>query len=118
MSRFIQDATVPGGQVVYVEPSGALGFGQAHSAIIPDGSLLSNFTVVAGDSLGLFRFNDRGWLACPTGRNGTALPYKIFAYLTAVPDADVPASQGTNCTGLDILALNYTASSPAAWQYI
>lgn len=112
------DVTVPGGQFVYIEPSGALGFAQAHSVSIPDGSLLSNFSVIAGEFLGLFKFNAGGWLACPTGLNGTAFPFKIFAYLTDIPDSDIPGGRGTGCTGLDILAVNYTASSSAAWQYI
>lgn len=115
---FIQDVTVPGGQIVYTERSGALGFAQAHSITIPDGSLLSNFSVILGDYLGLFKFNDGGWLACPTGTNGTAFPYKIFAYLTNVTDPDIPGGRETNCTGLDILAMNYTESSPGAWEYI
>lgn len=117
-SPFIQDVTVPGGQVVYIEPSGALGFAQVHSARIPDDSLLSNFTVITGYDLGLFKFNDAGWLACPTGRNGTVFPYKIFAYLTGVPDPDISGARQTNCTGLDILAANYTTSSSAAFEYI
>ncbi|MCJ1426135.1 hypothetical protein MMC29_004037 [Sticta canariensis] len=112
------DTAVPGGQFVYVEPSGALSFAQAHSFNFRNGSRVSNFTVISGDYLGLFKFSGRGWLACPTGRNGTAFPYKIFAYLTNVPDSSIPGGRETNCTRLDILAANYTAFPVAAWQYI
>lgn len=35
---------VPGGQQIYIEPTGALGFTQAHSASLPSGSYLTGWT--------------------------------------------------------------------------
>lgn len=102
---------VPGGQLVYVEADGALGFTQAHSASIPDGAVVSTFTLTQGLSFGELGFSGlggAGFIACPNATTGT-FPYQIFA--------DIPGAGGTNCLGFDPLTTNYTGG-PGAWQYI
>lgn len=118
-----QDVSVPGGQRVYVAPTGELGFTQAHSASISPGSAQDGFTLsstpVNGQlaSLGFSKLGATGFLACPAGPNGTA-PFKIFADVSALKDADVPGGSISACIGFDALVGEYTESGSAAWQYI
>jgi len=103
------DVEVPGGQLVYVQPNGALGFTQAHSASIPTGSVTMTFTLVQGTSFGTFGFSGlgaNGFVACPT--NGT-FPYQIYA--------NVAGGNFNDCLGFDALTSNYTQGA-AAWQYV
>lgn len=117
-----QDDTVPGGQRVYVTPTGELGFTQAHSASIPPGSVQDGFTLsstpVNGQlaSLGFSELGATGFLACPAGPDGTA-PFQVFADVSALKDADVPGGRVSACIGFDALAVEYTGSGSAAWQY-
>ena len=107
-----QDVSVPG----------VLGFTQAHSASIPPGSAQDGFalssTPVNGQfaSLGFSKLGATGFLACPAGPNGTA-PYQVFANVSALKDADVPGGDLSACIGFDALAVVYTGSGSAAWQY-
>ncbi len=105
--------------MVYVASNGRLGFTQAHSSIVPVGAALSPFTLTPGSSFGSFGFSGlgaTGFLACPT-KNGTA-PWQIFANVKGLKDKDVPGGCVKDCLGFDALAPNYTASGPAAWQYV
>lgn len=117
-----QDVSVPGGQRVYVAPTGELGFTQAHSASIPSGSAQDGFTLsstpVNGQlaSLGFSELGATGFLACPAGPNGTA-PFQVFADVSALKDADVPGGSVSACIGFDALVGEYTESGSAAWQY-
>lgn len=117
-----QDVSVPGGQRVYVTPTGELGFTQAHSASIPPGSAQDGFTLsstpVNGQlaSLGFSKLGATGFLACPAGPNGTA-PYKVFTDVSALTDADVPDGNVSACIGFDALVGEYTENGSAAWQY-
>jgi len=119
MLKGFQDAEVPGGQRVYVAPNGRLGFTQAHSSIVPTGAALSPFALKPGASFGTFSFAGLGateLLACPT-KNGTA-PWQIFANVMGLNDTDVPGGCVRECLGFDALAPTYTASGPAAWEYV
>lgn len=117
-----QDVSVPGGQRVYVAPTGELGFTRAHSASIPPGSTQDGFTLSSTlattqlASLGFSKLGATGFLACPAGPNGTA-PFKVFANVSALKDADVPGGSLNACIGFDALAGEYTESVSAAWQY-
>ena len=100
---------VPGGQLVYVETNGALGFTQAHSAFIPPGAVISSFTVTPGASFGTLGFSGlgaNGFLACPSA-NGSA-PYQILA--------NVAGGNFVNCLGFDALTTSF-AGGFGAWQY-
>ncbi len=116
---------VPGGQQMYVEETGALGFTQAHSAAIPEGAVLGGFT-----TRGYFGFtgletvpnsNTAGstLLACPVVANGTGpgLVYQVFANISGLSDADVPDGNVADCQGFvaDILS---TEQTPGAWEYV
>ena len=117
-----QDVSVPGGQLVYVTPTGELGFTQAHSASIPPGSALDGFTLSSTPvnsqlaSLSFSNLGATGFLACPAGPNNTA-PFKVFADVSALKDADVPGGSVSACIGFDALVGEYTESGSAAWQY-
>jgi hypothetical protein len=105
---------VPGGQTLYVEPSGALGFTQAHSAEIPPGAVVGGFSAFQN---GAFLFsgasaNGGGWLACPATaeQQGAGQMYQIFAQL---PQVTFPSG----CLEIEILTVDYQGQGPAAWQY-
>ncbi|KAF2812171.1 uncharacterized protein BDZ99DRAFT_412734, partial [Mytilinidion resinicola] len=57
------DVVVPGGQRWYVDPSGALGFTQAHSAYIPPGSQVDGFQAYESGALVNLK-SPWGWVAC------------------------------------------------------
>ncbi|KAL8713616.1 MAG: hypothetical protein Q9220_002478 [cf. Caloplaca sp. 1 TL-2023] len=116
------DTEVPGGQEVYVAPSGALGYTQAHSGSYPTGSALQTFNATVNTingNIGQFTFQGlgaAGFLACPATANGTG-PYQIFADVASLSDEDVPGGCKDACLGFDALTAEYT-EGPAAWQYI
>jgi hypothetical protein len=97
---------VPGGQRYYVDPAdGALGFTQAHSAQVPNGSLFNIEHLVHG---AFELVGTDGWMACPT--NGSTY-YKIYAKienLTFLP----------SCFGVNIMTNRWVGDGPAAWQYV
>lgn len=68
---------VPGGQQVYVAPDGALSYTGAHSAFIPTGSSVDEFSreePQGSSQFGYLNF-DTGFVACPAGEgNG----YQVF----------------------------------------
>ncbi|MCJ1287327.1 hypothetical protein MMC26_006675 [Xylographa opegraphella] len=103
---------VPGGQQIYVEHSGALGFTAAHSASLPAGAYTSGFTLIPGTNGGLGDFGfanaaGQGFLACPTTASAGP-PYQVFV--------DVEGFRGnlSACIGFD--ALTHSAGV-GAWQY-
>ncbi|EEP78741.1 hypothetical protein UREG_03587 [Uncinocarpus reesii 1704] len=109
------DVLVPGGQQMYVEPSGAVGFTQAHSAAIPPGSYIGGFTYAPGPNYGVYSF--KGWdadgfMGCPNPKSGF---YQVFANMK---NATVPTGNIKDCLSFTALAVNYTGPSPAAWQYV
>ncbi|KAJ5892256.1 uncharacterized protein N7473_008484 [Penicillium subrubescens] len=107
------DVEVPGGQQVYVDPTGALSFTQAHSASIPAGSSVGNLAYQPGTPWNHYTFN--GWgatglMACPTADNR----WQVFA---ALSNATVPSGNVADCLGFSAIALPYKGDVPA-WQYI
>lgn len=102
--------------MVFVDPSGALSFTQAHSALIPEGSALGPFTVTSGTPFGTYSttaFGATGFMACP---DDAAAPtrWQVFA---AIQNATVPTGNVKDCLGFDAAATAYTGPIPA-WQYI
>ena len=109
----LQDVEVPGGQQIYVDPSGALSFTQAHSAFIPAGSALGGLQYEAGQPWSHYTFNGwgaSGFMACPTDDNR----WQVYA---AMQNATVPSGNVDDCLGFSAMALTYTGPVPA-WQYI
>ncbi|CZR59928.1 uncharacterized protein PAC_09823 [Phialocephala subalpina] len=118
------DVEVPGGQQVYVQANGALGFTQAHSASVPVGATIGGFVnvTVASDCHAPWEVitwkspdgSTGGIEACsevPVGTNGTAV-YNVYAV--------TPAYNQTGCVKLAGLLASYlgTGAGFGAWQYI
>ncbi|KAJ5724563.1 hypothetical protein N7493_006291 [Penicillium malachiteum] len=107
------DVEVPGGQQVYVDPTGALSFTQAHSASIPAGSAVGGLIYETGEPWNHYTFSGwgaTGFMACPTSDNR----WQVFA---AMQNATVPSGDVDDCLGFSALALTYNGDVPA-WQYI
>ncbi|EGD93305.1 secreted protein [Trichophyton mentagrophytes] len=106
---------VPGGQQMYVEPSGKLGFTQAHSASIPPGSHVGGFAYKPlNKKSGSFYFG--GWgatalMACPVPDSKY---YQVFAN---IKNAMVPGGDVKKCVEFVGVAKEYKGTTPAAWQY-
>lgn len=112
----IKDVEVPGGQQVYVDPSGALAFTQAHSANIPEGSSIGPFTFTPGTQFGTYStsaFGATGFMACPDDA-ANPTKWQVFA---AIQNASVPTGNVGDCLGFDAAAPAFTGDVPA-WQYI
>ena len=118
-----QNTEVPGGQILYVKSTGAVGFTQAHSGAIPPGSTTAGFTytpAAPGSQFGQWSFSGlgaNGFMACPpTAAEGR---YQVFANLR---NATVPTGNVGDCLGFDPAAIAAPATNgtaaPAAWQYI
>lgn len=108
-SSLAMDVVVPGGQQVYVTPSGEFGYTIPHSAALPAGAVTTGFKYTppaASNSVGTLTFGNgtQGFLACPTGDGDV---YQVVA------------SNGTNsdsCLGIDLATVAY-GSGYAAWEY-
>lgn len=123
-----QDVVVPGGQEVYVDPTGALSFTAPHSASIPPGSSEGPFKYTPGKNGGLGTWSyGSGFMACPTA-NVTAVPYSRRRIAPAAPkwqvfsaqkNATVPTGNVGDCLGFEAMAvpINTTTTQPA-WEYI
>ncbi|KAI9781269.1 MAG: hypothetical protein M1839_006061 [Geoglossum umbratile] len=89
------EASVPGGQLVYVMTTGELGFTQAHSAATPEGADTSSFTydpnAISANRgrLSTTAFGANGFMAC----NDAQQQWQVFA--------DVPSKDATNCLRFD-----------------
>ncbi|KAF2147290.1 uncharacterized protein K452DRAFT_217519 [Aplosporella prunicola CBS 121167] len=102
------DVEVPGGQQVYIAPTGELKVTQAHSASMPEGSIQDGFHKSESNSLGFLHWTN-GFLACPAANSTDGYPYQIYA--------SVDGLKRTDCLGFDFLTSNYTGTGAAAWQY-
>lgn len=96
---------VPGGQQVYVAPCGALSYTVAHSADIPEGSIVTGFIKSEGSSFGYLSWGS-GFVACP--QNTTEGPWKVYAQREGV-------TLPSDCLGFDMLTANVTEIG--AWEY-
>lgn len=112
------DTVVPGGQQVYVAPTGALSYTRPHSGYIPPGSAVGTFNATltqSGGPIGFFTFEGlgaTGWLACPVTKNG---PYQVFADIKGLKDKDVPGHHKDKCLGFSMITSPFTGQ--AAWEY-
>ena len=107
---------MPGGQNIYIAPSGYLGYTAAHSTFYPDGAVIGVFTDFfqpGYENYGYVStnaFGAEGFMACPT-IGGT---WQVFA---AIANATVPSGNISSCIGFDAITSSYSGDSPAAWQY-
>ncbi|KAI0133823.1 hypothetical protein BJ170DRAFT_690178 [Xylariales sp. AK1849] len=115
---------VPGGQQVYVNPSGAVMYTQAHSAYMPQGSFVGgwfNKTVVSAcapilevlDFLATDGSNAAGVMLCPGTQDfleGTGASYQLYAM--------TPSFNATNCVQAIGLIQHGNAADFGCWQYI
>ncbi|KAI9883109.1 MAG: hypothetical protein M1823_005131 [Watsoniomyces obsoletus] len=106
LGRGFMSVLVPGGQGHYVEPNGAFGFTQAHSAAKPPGSILGGTTPYQG---GIFTApSGSGWFACPLADKPGQ--YQMFAGLP-----NVTLDKG--CIGFDAYVKDVPPRTLGAWQY-
>ncbi|MCJ1359730.1 MAG: hypothetical protein MMC33_009732 [Icmadophila ericetorum] len=98
------DVEVPGGQQVYIAPSGLLTYTRAHSSSYPPGSQFGGFGALDGEYV-ITSPAGQGWLACPSSQ--VAQAYQIYADRAGHPDG---------CTDITLLLHSYTGPF-AAWQY-
>ena len=127
-----QYTEVPGGQAVYVLPSGALTFTLAHAEGQPSSNngTTTGFSFAPGsgtdDALGVFSFTGLGspgfFLACPA-KNGTT-PWQVFADVAGIRDRDVPGGNVSACLGFVALAASGdelgrgNGGGRGAWEYV
>ncbi|KIV84722.1 hypothetical protein PV11_00488 [Exophiala sideris] len=110
-------ASVPGGQQIYVDTTGALMYTTAHTHVIPSGAVSYPFTYTLPGgaqygSVSTRAFGADGFMACPT--HGS-IAYQVFA---SFAEAQVPLGNVNDCVPLAPLSIPYTAGNYAAWQYI
>ncbi|CAK7199456.1 hypothetical protein SEUCBS139899_002136 [Sporothrix eucalyptigena] len=106
------DVIVPGGQVVYLDPSGAVGYTQAHSASIPTGSTQGGLAAYSGGGFVNLNSGGYGWVACPsTSSAGGSGGYTLFAVDSA--------NQATlaSCTPINLKVNVQPSGTVGAWQY-
>lgn len=114
-----QDVEVTGGQKVYVENKGALGYLEAGATNLPRYAVLTGFTYTPGTSFGTFdgaAYRGQGFIACPA-KSGKA-PYKVFIDVRGISNSDVPSGNYSDCLGFDALAPSYTTDEFGAFEYI
>ncbi|OOF91230.1 hypothetical protein ASPCADRAFT_134635 [Aspergillus carbonarius ITEM 5010] len=136
---------VPGGQQIYILPSGALTFTPPHSAYIPSGSVTGPFTYTPGTPFGHWNYTS-GFMACPV-RGNTTTSSSVSVRPTPTPtrplgtgsvtpsptpgsgggrwqvyaswrNASVPGGRVDECLGFDPMAYVWRGGNVAAWEYI
>ncbi|BDD55827.1 hypothetical protein MPDQ_004900 [Monascus purpureus] len=109
------DVTVPGGQELYISPTGALSFTQPHSAYVPPGSVLGPFSIAARSGSTLPHYSTTAWgasgfMACPTKDHR----WQVFV---AAQNVTAPLGKVEDCLGFSAIAFPYNGSIPA-WEYV
>ncbi|KAI3327052.1 hypothetical protein HD806DRAFT_485885 [Xylariaceae sp. AK1471] len=103
------EATVPGGQQVYIASDGSLSYTQAHSAYIPAGSVVNGFSREQSQAFGapIYLYSTSGsWYLCPVTEGApTERTYQIFASSEALE----------GCVGTQVRT--YTPGEGNVWQY-
>lgn len=105
------DVSVPGGQQIYVAPTGELGYTTAHSASMPANSGVGPFlyTPQAGvGRVGGLSFQNGGFLACPVESEDNI--YQVFAQAYGNQ-----TTYATDCLGFAFSTSEWDGA--IAWQY-
>jgi hypothetical protein len=107
---------VPGGQGAYLSPDSRIGYTQAHSAYVPEGSKRTGFAAYQGGGLVNLNGGGWGWAACPSTAAGGSGTYWSLV-----------ARNATNAEGLAVwncrevnLKVDVLGTGPGefgAWQY-
>ncbi|KAF3158515.1 hypothetical protein TWF225_009922 [Orbilia oligospora] len=110
------NTVVPGGQQVYIGPTGELSYTQAHSAFIPTGSTQTGFKVTERNNIVFLENCNNSFLACPVDKKSkTSGPWQVFVDVKGkLKDKDVPTGCKKDCLGFT------PAGGPvkdAVWQY-
>ncbi|KAI1386689.1 uncharacterized protein F4822DRAFT_324298 [Hypoxylon trugodes] len=102
------DVGVPGGQQVYIAPDGSLSYTTAHSAAIPEGSIVTGFERQRSESFGapvVLGNAGQFWLMCPVS-DGEPRERTYQLYV----------GHGTeDCLNTGVRT--YTSTGPDAWEY-
>lgn len=107
------DVMVPGGQVVYLDPYWNVGYGQAHSAYIPPGSLLEGLKAYHGGGFVNLNGNGYGWAACPPTASGGG---GGSGWNLVAKNASNAGNLG-NCYGVNLKVNELPQGTVGAWQY-
>ena len=107
---------VPGGQALYVDAKGTVGYTQAHSAAMPPNATLPGFAAYAdGGGLVNIASGGYGWAACPPtaagGGGGANAAYTLIA-LTADNK-----KQYSYCIPVNLKIKPVAKGTVGAWQY-
>ncbi|CAK7222061.1 hypothetical protein SCUCBS95973_004713 [Sporothrix curviconia] len=105
------DVVVPGGQTVYLDSTGAVGYTQAHSASIPDGATQGGLVAYSGGGFVNLNSGGYGWAACPPTSQAGGSGYTLFAVSAA--NKDTLAS----CTPINLKVNVQPEGTVGAWEY-
>ncbi len=105
------DVAVPGGQRFFLTEHWTVGYTQAHSALVPNGSTTAGFRAFEGG--GFFNLLDGawGWAACGGGGKGEE------AQRTLHVRNSTNGEELRGCVGLNLRIEGFEADEEAAWQY-
>ncbi|CAK7564079.1 MAG: hypothetical protein SEPTF4163_001962 [Sporothrix epigloea] len=105
------DASTPGGQSVYIDSTGSVGYTKPHSAMKPTNATTSG--LVAYDKGGLVNLNSGGygWVACPSQVNGT------FGYTISAASKENNSTLA-KCTPVNLKVKPQATGTVGAWEYI
>lgn len=98
------DVVVPGGQRFFLTRDWTVGYTQAHSALMPNGSTTAGFRAYEGG--GFFNLLDgaRGWAACGRGAQ------RVLHVRNGTNDGEL-----AGCVGLNLRVERF--EGVGAWQY-
>ena len=97
------DTEVPGGQFVFIDKHGRVRYTEAHSGVIPEGSITAGWEIDTSTSSSAFLSHKQNLVACKTDGDE-------YAVYVARPGFDKK-----HCLGFDIEAEQF--KGVAAWQY-
>lgn len=116
------DAEVPGGQYIFVDKRGMLGYSAPYAGIIPKNATATGFYVTGpegSDPRGRFHFRGRtamgmaqGFVACPSADYGS--PYHLMVKFDGFYEV---FDRNRQCTEVELALSRYGLSQAAAWQY-
>ncbi|KAK0655032.1 carbohydrate binding-domain-containing protein [Cercophora newfieldiana] len=107
---------VPGGQAAYLGPDSIMGYTQAHSAYIPEGSKRTGFAAYAGGGFVNLNSGGWGWVACPS-----TSPVGGGGYWRLVARNETTAGElavwGCREVNLKVEVVDQRPGEFGAWQY-
>ncbi|KAK4451269.1 carbohydrate binding-domain-containing protein [Podospora aff. communis PSN243] len=107
---------VPGGQAAYLSPESRIGYTQAHSAYVPEGSKRTGLAAYQGGGLVNLNGGGWGWAACPSTAPGGSGSYWSLVARNET-NAEGLATWGCREVNLKVDVLGTGPSEFGAWQY-